>query len=63
MEYRDYSREEAIARYESQIDPEIQKTKADIVFDNSSDLQALDQTINRWMRELRKEARDGSQNT
>ena len=63
MEDRDYSREEALARYDSQIDPEIQKTKADIVLDNSSDLKTLDQKINQWMRELRKEARSGSQNT
>lgn len=63
MEDRDYSREEALARYDSQIDPEIQKAKADIVLDNSSDLKALDQKINQWMRELRKEARSGSKNT
>lgn len=63
MDDRDYSMEEALSRYDSQIDPEIQKARADIVLDNSSDLKTLDHRINEWMRELRKEARDGSQNT
>lgn len=61
MDDRDYSREEALRRYESQIDPEVQKQKADRIIDNSEDLKALDQKINAWMREMRKEMRDGSQ--
>ena len=61
MEDRDYTREQAIERYESQIDPEIQKTKADRVIDNSSDLRTLDQKINAWIRGLREEMRNGSQ--
>ena len=61
MEDRDYTREQAIERYESQIDPEIQKTKADRVIDNSGDLRTLDQKINAWIRGLREEMRNGSQ--
>ncbi len=61
MDDRGYSREEALDRYHSQIDPEIQKQKADRIIDNSRGLRELDSEINAWMREMRKEMRDGSQ--
>lgn len=61
MEDRGYSREEALNRYHSQIDPEIQKQKADRIIDNSSGLKELDTNINAWMREMRKEMRDERQ--
>lgn len=61
IEDRGYSREEALNRYQSQIDPEIQKQKADRIIDNSSGLKELDTKINAWMKEMRKEMRDERQ--
>lgn len=61
MDDRGYTRQEALDRYDSQIDPEIQKQKADRIIDNSSGLKELDACINAWMREMRKEMRNGSQ--
>ena len=53
MEDREYSREEAENRYASQIAPEEQCEKADIVIHNDSDLKALDHEVNLLMRHLR----------
>ncbi len=61
MRDRDYTKEEALARYDHQIDPEIQKQKADIVIENNGDLKELDHKVNLVTAKLRKESRYGYQ--
>ena len=61
MEDRGYTEEEAAARYESQIDPEKQKAMADHVIMNETTLKDLDHEINLWIRDLRKEAANGTE--
>lgn len=60
MEDRDYTREEAEARYNSQIDPEKQTAMADKVIFNDGSLQDLDHEINMYIKELREEIRNGN---
>ena len=60
MEDREYSREEAESRYNSQIDPEKQIARADKVIYNDGTLKDLDHEINLWIRDLRKESRNGN---
>ena len=54
MEDREYTREQALARYDSQIDPEIQKARADRVIENNGTLSDLDRAINLWIGEMRR---------
>ncbi|MDO4415493.1 MAG: dephospho-CoA kinase [Erysipelotrichaceae bacterium] len=61
MEDRDYTEEEALARYQSQIDPEKQIALADRVIHNDGTLEDLDHEINLYIRDLRKEIRNGNQ--
>lgn len=61
MEERDYTREQALARYESQIDPEKQISMADQVIYNDGSLEELDHSVNLYIRDLRKEIRHGNQ--
>ena len=53
MEERDYSSEEAEARYLSQIDPAIQIAKASIVIYNDESIQDLDRKVNQMIGKLR----------
>ncbi len=57
---RDYSEEEAIARYESQLDPEYQKQQADTVIENDGDLKELGSKVNKYIASIRKELRNGA---
>lgn len=59
IEDREYSLEEANARYDSQINKEEQIKQADYVIENDGDLKALDQKINAFVKELRRKVRDG----
>lgn len=61
MEDRDYTEEEALKRYNSQIDPEIQMARADKVIFNDGSLADLDHEINLWIRDLRKKSRNADQ--
>lgn len=61
MEDRDYTKEEALSRYESQLDPQLQISLADKVIYNDSSLSDLDHEINMMIRDLRKEIRNGNQ--
>ncbi|MDO5108543.1 MAG: dephospho-CoA kinase [Erysipelotrichaceae bacterium] len=61
MEDRGYSEEEARARYQSQLDPQKQISMADKVIYNNSTLSDLDHEINLFVRDLRKEIRNGNQ--
>ena len=61
MEDRDYTEEEALSRYESQLDPQLQISLADKVIYNDSSLSDLDHEINMMIRDLRKEIRNGNQ--
>lgn len=53
MQDRSYSREEAEARYASQIDAERQTAMADYVIHNDGTMRELDQQVNTLMRSLR----------
>lgn len=53
MEDRDYSEEEANARYDAQIDAEKQVEMADIVIHNDGTMQDLDHEVNLLLRRLR----------
>ena len=44
-------------RYSCQIDPEIQKRKADTVIENDGDLKQLNTAVNTWLAQLSKETR------
>ena len=57
MEDRDYTQEEAENRYRSQIDPELQKEKADTVIVNDGTLTELNSEVNAWLRKLKKGTR------
>jgi dephospho-CoA kinase len=57
MRDRDYTKEQALARYESQLDPQVQTAKADQVIVNDGSLQDLDHEINLWIRDLRRKER------
>lgn len=54
---RDYSEEQALARYASQLDPEYQKENADDVILNDGDLKELGSKVNQYIATLRKEMR------
>ena len=53
MEDRDYSEEEANARYGAQINAEKQIEMADIVIHNDGTMQDLDHEVNLLLRRLR----------
>jgi len=57
MEDRDYTREEADRRYNSQYDPEYQKSHADTVIENDGTLTELNEKVNEWLKKLRREKR------
>lgn len=57
MEDRDYSRDEAEARFNSQYDPAYQTAHANQVIHNDGTLKDLDHEINLYVGRLRKEAR------
>ncbi len=57
MEDREYSEEEANARYESQISMNEQIERADHVIENNGSLQELDAKTNQFIGKLRREAR------
>lgn len=61
MEDREYSYEEANRRYASQLDPSLQKEKADHVIENNGDLKELDSLVNKYIGQLRRELRNGNQ--
>ena len=54
MEDREYTEEEAVARYETQIDPQIQISQADDVIYNDGSLQELNTEVNRYLRRMRE---------
>ncbi len=56
-EDRNYSEEQALARYSSQFDPEYQMQNADDVIMNDSDLKELGSKVNQYIAGLRKEMR------
>lgn len=58
IEDRNYSKQEAIARYDSQLSPSYQCERADTIIHNDNDLKDLDTSINLLVRKLRKEARN-----
>ncbi len=58
MEDRSYTEEEALKRYESQLDPEKQIAMATRVFRNEGTVTELNQELNRWLRETRGGRRD-----
>lgn len=58
-EDRDYTQQEAEARYDSQLSPSLQCEKADDIIHNDGDLKELDTSINLLVKELRKVARNG----
>lgn len=60
MEDRDYTEEEALARYNSQIPPEEQISKADRVLYNDGTLRELNTEVNHWIRDLRERIRNVS---
>jgi dephospho-CoA kinase len=60
MRDRSYTKQEAEKRYASQIDPEKQKEMADYVLLNNDDRKELEQKINAWVSQLRKETRHGN---
>ena len=59
IEDRDYSINEANARYDSQINKDEQIKQADYVIENDGDLKQLDHTINAFVKELRRKVRNG----
>lgn len=61
MEDRDYSEEEANARYDSQMEGQKQISLADQVIYNDGSLSDLDHSVNLYIRDLRKEIRNGNQ--
>lgn len=61
MEERDYSEEEAGARYDSQMSSDQQVLLADQVIYNDGTLEDLDHTVNFYIRDLREEIRHGNQ--
>lgn len=56
MEGREYTEKQAEDRYQCQIDPEVQISKADTVIYNDDSLEALNTQVNTWLRKLRKES-------
>lgn len=56
-EDRNYSEEQALARYSSQLDPEYQMQNADDVIMNDGDLKELGSKVNQYIAKLRKEIR------
>ena len=61
MEDRDYSQEEAGARYDSQMSNDQQVLLADRVIYNDGTLVDLEHTVNLFIRDLREEIRHGNQ--
>jgi len=59
MRDRDYSEEEANARYDSQIASLKQVELADYVIHNDGDLKELNTLVNKFVREIRERSRYG----
>ena len=59
-EDREYTRQEALDRYASQIDPSLQVEKADFVIENNGDLKELGSKVNQFVAQTRKEIRRGA---
>ena len=59
-EDREYTRQEALDRYASQIDPSLQVKKADFVIENNGDLKELGSKVNQFVAQMRKEIRRGA---
>lgn len=57
MEDRDYTKEQAEARYRSQKDPQYQIEHADVVLYNNGTLKELNSDLNQYIAKLRKEKR------
>lgn len=58
---RDYTEEQAEARYRSQMPPEEQVHRADLVIHNDADLKELDHQVNLITGQLRRMERNGHQ--
>lgn len=61
MRDRDYTKEQAEARYHSQLNPQKQAERADIVIHNDADLKELDHQVNLVTGQLRRMERNGHQ--
>lgn len=61
MHDRSYTEQEAEQRYRAAVNEDLQKQKADKVIVNDGDRVALENQVNQWLRELRKECRHGDQ--
>lgn len=61
MRDRSYTREQAEARYHSQLDPQQQEERADLVIHNDGDLKELDHQVNLITGQLRRMERHGHQ--
>ena len=59
-EDREYTRQEALDRYASQVDPSLQVEKADFVIENNGDLKELGSKVNQFVAQTRKEIRRGA---
>lgn len=55
IEDRGFSRQQALARLDHQIDPGVQIAKADMVFHNDGSIRDLDHALETWLKKQRKE--------
>lgn len=53
MEDRDYSKDMAMARYQAQLDPNIQKEKSDRIIENNDSIVVLNRNVSKWLQEER----------
>lgn len=58
MADRNYTKEQALARYNSQIDPDEQAQRADTVIHNDGTFKDLNKAVNSWLKELRGKSRN-----
>ena len=56
MNDREYTEQQALDRYNCQIDPDSQIRQATVVLYNDDSLDALNTQVNTWLRKLRKDA-------
>ena len=49
MAYRNFTKEEALARLQSQLDPEIKISKSDVVIQNNGSLEELERNIDQYL--------------
>ena len=54
QEYRSFTREEAVARYETQMDIEQQRAAADTVIYNDGTIRELDEALDRFLNEMER---------